>query len=1169
MSIHIENREKIIQALREELVGPSPQGEEIDSSGPIFFESEKDFYKPWRQKDSGEEILQRDRPAARYGVGVLYPLGTLREEESDTTSDNKYSENAEDDVYQEELETGDNNKNYPEIIEGSYQDAREMDSDDYELSTANSFKPSSMAVSFLAEFPEGSELVVKATGGRYYKKTVTVKDKEREWWLRSPLTIEARFNARDICAPVEEMVEPSHINVQNAGGLDLRLIVFSRPYENLNSRLLTVCLVNRTGTGESENMPVDEGCLFQSFIKVFVVAPGGKPCIKPYPGSPLEHMDDEEKSLALLYRKLETYAVGHGCAANWEVEPGTGKAMWVSAECLPVVEIPSTTPDITRQDGTRVEVPMASLAGLVPGDDGFEALAEVVELYRKWIEERKAEIPGLDNEHYREAAQRHLEECEQCARRMEEGLEYLKTSEKARIAFQLTNHAMLLQQAQNRREPRFIKFDSKSKRFTFSEEYKEPDSLNPGPGRGKWRPFQIAFLLMSLRSAASGNIPERQVVELIWFPTGGGKTEAYLGLAAFSMFMRRLEEPADAGVNVLMRYTLRLLTAQQFQRASALVCSMEYLRRRHEDMLGKEEFSIGIWLGGTITPNTRRQAVEALNKLKRSRNEENLFILGRCPWCGAQMGRYEGKLPKKAKISRVQGYEKKGDTVILKCTDINCEFNEGLPVYVIDEDIYEKRPSLVIGTVDKFAMLAWRSQARSLFGIGPGGERVVSPPQLILQDELHLISGPLGSMVGLYETVIEELCTDRRKEIPIRPKIVCSTATIRRYEDQVLALYGRSNVALFPPPGIDAGDSFFARYARYPNGELRPGKKYAGVHAPGLRSMQTAQVRSFTALLQAPVHLNNEERDPWWTLLLFFNSLRELGTTLTLFQSDILDYLKVIKNRTGVDYKGIRKLRRILELTSRLRGDQVPEAITDLEVNCTSSKTPVDACLASNIIEVGVDIDRLSLMCVVGQPKTTSQYIQVTGRVGRKWQERPGLVITLYNASKPRDRSHFEKFRSYHERLYAQVEPTSATPFSPPALDRALHAVMVSYARQAGNEMLARSPYPYPSETIDYFKELILERVLNIDRNEISNTEKVLDKRARQWQNWQRVKWDSFAWEAIESSEIPLLRVAGSYATKEQARLSWPTPMSLRNVDAECRATITTLYMQEGEDDFE
>ncbi|KAF1083762.1 hypothetical protein SPSYN_03111 [Sporotomaculum syntrophicum] len=1165
MSVHINNREKIIQALREELVGPSPQGEEIDISGQIVFESEKDFYKPWKQKDSGEEILQRDRPAARYGVGVLYPLGTLMEEESDLTSENQYSENVEDniDTYTEDLTTEDCAKDDAKIAEKNYQDARELDSDDFEISTANSFKPSSMAVSFLAEFPEGSELVVIATGGRYYKKTVTVKGKEREWWLRSPVAIEARFNASEICSPVEKMVETTRV----VEGLDLRVEVFSRPYNNLNSRLLTVCLVNRTINDESGNMLFDEKCLFQSFFKACVVAPGSKPCIKPYPGHSLEHMDDEEKSLALLYRKLETYAVGHGCAASWEIEPGTGMAMQVSAECLPVVEIPSTTPDITRRDGSLVEVPMASLAGLVPGDDGFGALAEVIDLYRKWIEERKAEIPSLDNEHYRDAAQRHIKECECCANRMEKGLKYLKTCEKARIAFRLANHAMLLQQVH--REPRFLKFDPKSCRFTFSEEYKMPDCLNPGPGRGKWRPFQIAFLLMSLHSAASGNIPERQVVELIWFPTGGGKTEAYLGLAAFSMFMRRLEEPADAGVNVLMRYTLRLLTAQQFQRASALICSMEYLRRQHEDMLGKEEFSIGIWLGGTITPNTQKQAIEALNNLKRSRNEENLFILGRCPWCGAQMGRYEGQLPKKAKISRVQGYEKKGNTVVLKCTDINCVFYNGLPVYVTDEDIYEKRPSLVIGTVDKFAMLAWRPQARSLFGIGPGGERFSSPPQLILQDELHLISGPLGSMVGLYETVIEELCTDSRKEIPVRPKIVCSTATIRRYEEQVLALYGRSSVALFPPPGLDASDSFFARYARYPSGELRPGKKYVGVHAPGLRSMQTVQVRSFTALLQAPVYLDNEERDPWWTLLLFFNSLRELGTTLTLFQSDILDYLKVIKNRTGIDYSGIRKLRRILELTSRLRGDQVSEAISDLEVNCVSNKTPVDACLASNIIEVGVDIDRLSLMCVVGQPKTTSQYIQVTGRVGRKWEERPGLVITLYNASKPRDRSHFEKFRSYHERLYAQVEPTSATPFSPPTLERALHAVMVSYARQAGNEMLARSPYPYSSETIDYFKKLIIERVENIDKNETSNTEKVIEKRARQWQNWKRVKWDGSTWEAIESSELPLLRVAGSYATKQQAKLSWPTPMSLRNVDAECRATITTLYVQEGEDDFE
>jgi hypothetical protein len=517
-----------------------------------------------------------------------------------------------------------------------------------------------------------------------------------------------------------------------------------------------------------------------------------------------------------------------------------------------------------------------------------------------------------------------------------------------------------------------------------------------------------------------------------------------------------------------------------------------------------------------------------------------------------------GKIGAKQHL-RLIGFERKENTVVFKCPDKRCNFQGGLPIYVIDEDIYEKQPAFIIGTVDKFAMLAWRPGARKLFGIAANGERICSPPGLIIQDELHLISGPLGSMVGLYETVIEELCTDRRGGGVIPPKIVCSTATIRRYSEQVKSLYGREDTALFPPPGLNAGDSFFGKYARGKDTALQPGRIYVGVHAPGLGSLQTAQVRTLTSLLQAPVPFSKGERDPWWTLVIFFNSLRELGTSLSLLQSDIPDYLKVLRNRIGFDFSQMRQLYNILELTSRLRSDEVPQAISALELSCGSAGGyPVDVCLSSSIMEVGIDIDRLSLMTVVGQPKTTSQYIQVTGRIGRKWWERPGVVVTIYSASKPRDRSHFEKFRSYHERLYAQVEPTSVTPFSPPALDRALHAVMAVYARQLGNEAVANSPYPFPEDLIGELKNILLQRVKSVAPGEVKTFEKVFDRRAKEWRSWERLRWQGL----VQENDAPLLREAGAYISPELSEISWPTPMSMRSVDAECQAEITLLYLK-------
>ncbi|HEX8145016.1 MAG TPA: helicase-related protein [Pyrinomonadaceae bacterium] len=1174
---HIANRRRVITSLRKELVGPDPQGNELECSGDVTFAATADSYGPWRQKDTGEEILQRDPPVKRYGVGVLYPFqmpDVPAEEETiaapavvaGSNGSSPTSEIAETPEEGRYAADGPPVPDVEEIIEraGRRGGDRERDTEEFDLSTANAYKPSSMAVSFLVELPQKAELVVEASGGRYYSKTVQIEGRERTWWLRSPVAIEARLDADAIRAASNTVVvpRPGSINSSGTEGLDIRVEVFARPYgEGLH--LLTVCLINRNKNTSSANTTA----LFQAHFKVTIIAEGERSCILPYPDQRVERTaaaDAEEKSLALLYRKSETYATGHGCAADWQVDGESRRARWVSAECLPEFETPTITSDVVKDDGTPVVVSMAALAGLVPGNDGFEDLAAVIRAYEDWIEEKSREVASLDAS-FREAAGRHIEDCRACARRMRAGLEYLRGDADALRAFRLANHAILLQQVRSGSGLRRASYNSRARRFEFSRPARDFDLLNPPRGRGQWRAFQIAFLLMTVHSTATGDDDDRRRVELIWFPTGGGKTEAYLGLAAYATFMRRLKNPQDVGVNTLMRYTLRLLTAQQFQRASGLLCAMEYLRRQDVSRLGEEEFSIGIWVGGSTSSNWREDAIYSLTRLLRGdRRAENPFILTRCPWCGAQLGviEFEGKKPRN--VPGVLGYEQQGDTVIFRCPDNACEFNDSLPIYVIDEDIYEKRPSLVIGTVDKFAMLAWRPQARSLFGIDEDGERVASPPGLIIQDELHLISGPLGSMVGLYEAVIEELCTDRRGETPVPPKIVSSTATIRRYAEQINALYARDQVTLFPPPGLEAGDSFFARYSKNPDGSLRPGRIYVGVHAPGLGSLQTVQVRTFSALLQAPVPFTDEERDPWWTLLLFFNSLRELGTTVSLFQSDIPDYFRVLLNRTSLTPAQIRDFRYIKELTGRLRSEEVPEAIAALEVRTTDLGTrPVDVCLASNIIEVGVDIDRLSLMAVVGQPKTTSQYIQVTGRVGRLPQERPGLVVTIYGASKPRDRSHFEKFRSYHERLYAQVEPTSVTPFSPRVLDRALHAIMAAYAVQEGDQELVSRPYPYPEDMVNELRRILMPRVRQVDAAEVPNFERVFDRRAREWRNWQRTKW----YGKWNDEDIPLIRAAGTYASRERANLSWATPMSMRNVDAECQIEITRLYIIGAEDE--
>ncbi len=1135
-------RDQMVDSLRRELVGPDPQGAPIAAGERVVVEEEMAWMP--RRQENGEEILVRDSPDRRYGVGVLYCGGNRIDRPR--VSEVLPSEGPPPDA------APDDEPDRPIVADDFVRDATaavdrldEPETTDPDLSGANEYRPTTMAVSFLADVPIGSSLELHLVAGRYEEREVNVSGGVRTWWFRIPCSLDAHWDGGRLRHRGTHIA--TEVRSENLEPVRIEAFAVSRPRDD-GQTLLTVGILNQT-PGSTPNH-----FLYQ--VR-FTVAADGPGQVLPYPEVVRPQRDDEEESLDLLYRDWPTFAIGHGCAAEWDI----GQRQ-VVAEPLPTVETPSITPDILGPDDSPVRVPMAPLAGLIQGRDGMESLTEVIALYEAWIADREAEVSSLEPRH-RNAARRHLDNCRRMADRMTEGLALIRGDQTVAHAFRLANEAILLQQVHSAGSTREMVFDERLQVVRHREARRAADPLSPPDGRGAWRPFQIAFLLASIPSTADPSHPDRLLVDLIFFPTGGGKTEAYLGLAAFSIFLRRLRNPNDAGVDVLMRYTLRLLTAQQFQRAGSLVCAMEHIRAL-DGGLGTSPFRIGIWVGGDTSPNRRQEAVTALRSLRADRRAENPFLVIRCPWCAAQIGPLKDSGRRsRSRAPRVLGYDEAGNSVRISCTDPECEFSGGLPMFVIDEDIYEHRPAIIIGTVDKFAQLAWHHDARSIFGIGETGEHEVSPPGLIIQDELHLISGPLGSMVGLYEAVIDELCSTRDSSDGRgqRPKIISSTATIRRYQEQVRALFARDDVSLFPPHGLNASDSFFARHARYAKGheragELREGRLYVGVHGGGLGSVQTAQVRTFTALLQAGMDIPEDSRDPYWTLMTFFNSLRELGTSLSLLQSDIPDYMKVIRNRRATSWDRVRRLNREIELTARLQNDQVPFVMEELSQRHGLERDAIDVCLASSIIEVGIDIDRLSLMAVVGQPKTTSQYIQVTGRVGRKWEERPGLIVTIYSPTKPRDRSHFEKFRTYHERLYAQVEPTSVTPFAPPVLERALHAVLVSWVRQRLRVGDVGTPYPVPEAELAEIANVLRDRVNVVDPDELAALERFLSRRVDEWRRWLPGEWQRQSGDA----EPGLLYGAGSYADPDQRVRSWATPRSLRDVDAECQGVITGIY---------
>ena len=668
----------------------------------------------------------------------------------------------------------------------------------------------------------------------------------------------------------------------------------------------------------------------------------------------------------------------------------------------------------------------------------------------------------------------------------------------------------------------------------------------------KWRPFQLAFILMNLKAISDPHCSERDVVDVIWFPTGGGKTEAYLGLSAFSMFLRRLRNPDHAGTSIVMRYTLRLLTTQQFQRAASLICACEMIRRREVELLGPQPFSIGLWVGGEVTPNTEDSAVRALRELQ-SKQGVNKFIMLSCPWCGAAMG------PQRVgRITRCKGYRKLAHPNRVRhiCEDQDCDFSsdDGLPLAVVDEQIYDTPPTLLIGTVDKFAMLAFWPAARRLFGIGTP----YPPPELIIQDELHLISGPLGSMVGHYETVVNALCICEREGRRMAAKIIASTATISRAESQVKGLYGR-DAFLFPPQALKAGDSFFAEER-----EDKVGRLYVGVFATALSSHVTAQVRTMGALLQAPKLFgssNAEIVDPYWTMMGYFNSLRELGHAATLIRADIREFLNAMWDRLGLRIDEVKKaavdprrfLKPSVELTSRVQSSEIPAILQRLftRYDGSAASEAVDVCFATNMIQVGLDVPRLSLMTIVGQPKTTSEYIQASSRVGRDIA-RPGIVVTIYNPFKPRDRSHYEHFRSYHQGIYRHVEPTSVTAFAAPVRERALHALVVILCRfWGGRELRERPSQPPSQELARRIKECIRDRVMSVDPGEWRGTEAFIDEFIDRWSTTRPSRYGGFGPPA---EELPLMYPAGGQQHPHWQNWPYATLGSMRNVDVECAA---------------
>ena len=1034
----------------------------IDARDTILQRMKVDLIGP----GAPDELIS-DRPTDRYLTGILFPARTTISPEDD-----------------DEASDADDAEAVGTALDG--------------VKAASAFRPSSAGLSFAVQ-PCGSSprLRIQVNGARYRPESAAEESvgsgrKRVKGWRRDPQLAEVSLDLAELRAEAAPVID---LASSGLAGTSLHCRV--APWGDI--LLVTLAVTNDAKPADARSRAAtEEAALFQFSLNVecdadcrFVPKPERT-------GSASD--EDDVRSSALLYRDVQQFAVGHTCSAIWD-EPIDGAVRQVRTSWFPeaTVHVVSAEGDIEfRQDEARLPLAASWLAS-EDAPSLFAGLKSFVAAYSQWVARMEGAALGMPQDHVKQA-QLHMQRCRTAEQRMRAGIALLQSSPEALTAFRLANSALALQYSWR---------------------------INPQPPELIWRPFQLGFALLCLESIANPDSSDRETMDLLWFPTGGGKTEAYLLLTAFTIFLRRLRaagNPSGAGVTTFMRYTLRLLTIQQFERAAALICACEMVRRGKVKLQMVElpahfatdmPISLGLWVGEGATPNTVLQAEQVLG----TEAESSPAQLRSCPCCREIL---EWKIS--SDKSRVE----------VRCPTKSCDVGQELallPIWTVDEDVYRERPTLLIGTVDKYAQITRNQKTGCLFGIGTAADS----PELVIQDELHLISGPLGSLAGLYETAIDELC---RSGAGVRAKIIGSTATIRRAEDQIKALFDRSSFQ-FPPAGLDHANSGFA----IENRDV-PGRRYVGISTIG-RSAKFTQQAVAASLLQAATDktLPANRRDGYWTLVNYFNSLRELGGALVLMRDDVARSIRdYAARRLG---EVARDAGMQIELTSRVRSSDIPKYLKDLE-RAWSHPDHVDVVLASNMISVGMDVSRLGLMVVNGQPKTIAEYIQATSRVGRS-QLAPGLVITLFNAAKSRDRSRYETFASWHRSLYRDVEATSVTPFAPRARDRALHAPYVAMVRHLVDGMENPGAIEHHQREAETLLEIVIARIARIDPVEADAARAQLNSFLDDWFDRQGLKdyWKDYGEALLTSAEA-----AAERGNKARFAGQMPTPNSLRSVEA-------------------
>lgn len=1112
-------RQQMIRGLQRRLVGPLENTpEELTWPGitvepkvvkATFSEPKSYPTGPW-VGPNGEEVLP-DPPKNVYVVGTLGP--------SMLHSAIEQGNGLEDDVLEEAEEDVNTNGEFKDIDVSEVKGDADGD-EDVEAYEESELGAQQESIGVSVRLDKNVEVLeVQLLGGAYSE--IVVAGSNRAWWIRRDVKFTAPF---DVSKSSHQDFIDGEIEIQI--GVDVR-------HDDSSTKVCTIWARNK-GERTSTFTEATRKTLFQ--VRLFADFAS-----TPHPYAPFgsRHTD----SLDLLYQTVTLFSIGHGCDSRVQK---TDVGYRVESISMPIVEVNGLTPDVSK-DGVPYAVGMDDLGEM--NTTAITAVERIISDYESWIADRYLEIPQLDSL-LQPIGSRHIQECERFLKDIKAGWALVQINADIAQCLRDASAAMSLQRVGSGAPLRAVEF---SKDGSISIAGTNPHALSSG--QSFWRPFQIAFILASLEKTVDVEHPNRHEVDVIWMPTGGGKTEAYLGLAAFVILWEKLLQvrdgrPSQQNTKVLMRYTLRLLTVQQIQRATSLICALELTRRSATERYGTSEVRIGAWLGNKVTPGTRTAAKNEFSAAIRN-GKDLTFITRKCPWCGTQMGVVHKNQIAGYKLSVMQ---QTGETrVAVFCPDATCPFTlrtvrtpagidveRGIPIYEVDEDVYQSAPDFVVGTVDKIARVSWKPESQRLFGLSRG-VRKFDPPRLFIQDELHLIAGPLGSIDGLFEVMLEHLCVVDGGRAPV---FVAATATTKNYEEQVQGLYARAS-RVVPPPGLSIEDSFFA--VRDPESD---GKVYVGVSSGGHSGATNLQTVVLSVLGHQPpaMEMDGVDPDPYWTNVTFFSSRRSLGLLTSAVETTLksrLNYMNALTGiRTGLEEPGklrraTRFIRPVRELTATSSED-VGKVLADLELR-KSDPNAVDLCFATSMIEVGLDVPRLGLMTVMGQPKSSSQYIQVTGRVGRN-SSAPGLVVTVLNSRIARDRAHYEGFTAWHRRLYASVESASVTPFTTRALEKSAPSVLTALCR-----ILGATGRP-SSDAIAYMSqaEVVLHnRATSLGSVSVSNLQKVVNAlklilldpsvNAMKWTTEDSEAGDPFAF-SMGVSDIP-------------HRAHWRILNSMRSVD--------------------